>query len=42
MTFGYEVMTKSYIDWWPSWILPIWRPLWAPALAPSKNVFSTS
>ena len=35
-------MTKSSIDWRPSWILPIWRPLWAPALAPSKNVFSMS
>jgi len=37
MTFCYDVMTKSYIDWRPSWILPIWRPLWAPALAPSKK-----
>jgi len=33
---------KINIDWRPSWILPIWRPQWSPALAPSKNVISMS
>ena len=39
-TFSYEVMTKSNIGWRPYWILRLWRPQWAPALAPSKNEFS--
>ena len=39
-TFRYEVMTKSNIGWRPYWILRLWRPQWAPALAPSKNEFS--
>ena len=39
-TFSYEVITKSNIGWRPYWILRLWRPQWAPALAPSKNEFS--
>ena len=39
-TFSYEVMTKSNIGWRPYWILRLWRPQWAPALARSKNEFS--
>ena len=37
---SYEVMTTSNIGWRPYWILRLWRPQRAPALAPSKNEFS--